>query len=181
MMIHKLLITSWPPWMRGSGWLGWLLFAACTGTEGDVLIGVPADLGDVAPDAAPAFSCQTGTEGGMCQAEASWQSTADKSCQVLGLALQSYLASQPCPGDLMAYQGVSFVCCPQDIVMGCVAQGQGEPGAPLCQNAAGWKMNAAASCQMIHLVLSGLTLLYPGGSCEKDGFGGAIYVCCPAN
>ncbi len=156
---------------------------SCAGTEGDVLSRQPTDLGtdggDMSADAGTGFVCQTGGASGPCQLESSWAQLAEKDCQGMQLSLQSYLPAQPLCADGKSYAGVTFVCCPAAIVMGCVNITEGILTTPQCQDSASWKMQATANCAVSMFTLAGLTLLDPGGACGQDNYGGASYVCCP--
>ncbi len=150
----------------------------CTGTEGDVLLPPAPDLGplpDLSPpaDSAPAFSCRDLTLSGTCQAEAQWQALADKQCQSSGLALASYAVSDPC---MQGYGAVDLVCCPKEVLAGCIQETQGDPMTGPCQDAGQWKLLADQACQAGGYVLQSLSL---GNPCGPMRFAGVSYLCCP--
>lgn len=159
----------------------WLCAAGCAGTEGDLLLRTLPDLAAPAPqaDSGDGFACQTGTQSGTCKAEAEWATAADKDCQTGGLALHSYTVTKECGKG--SYTNVAFVCCPREIVMGCVKENLGAPASPECHDAGTWKTLAAETCMASGYVLAGLMLLYPGAPCGPTEYGGAASVCCPGS
>ena len=160
--------------------LALLSFCRCTGIEGDVLTRTPADLSIPAiADAAVPFACKTLVVSGACQPEAQWKDAANMACLGQGQELASYSGVASCD---MGYTSAQALCCPQEVLLGCIQETLGGPMSGMCQDAMGWTASADSTCSAAGFYLWGLSTEDPGGpgqACGAGLFGGATYLCCP--
>lgn len=159
-------------WTRGL-LLTLLGTVGCPGTEGDLLLRVPGDLG--AADLPPVLQCITAILGDSVQCEtlAVWLDRAAQACMATGGKLAGGGIFDSCGANSFLY--LKYTCCPTGDTSNCSAELQG--GTTSCKDEATWRANAALSCSATSTIPMNIAL---SESCGTGLYRYVNYLCCPA-